>query len=69
MTFLAAAAATTALAKMTRLRAEQSGKRDIQFPQDLLAAAAKSKIVADIVANEAQSMKDRWAAYDAGSIQ
>jgi HlyD family secretion protein len=55
----------TAVAKMTRLRAEQSGKRDVQFPHDLLAAAASSKMDADIVANESQAMKDRWAAFDA----
>ena len=55
----------TAVAKMTRLRAEQSGKRDVQFPPDLLAAAASNKMAADIVANESQAMKDRWAAFDA----
>jgi HlyD family secretion protein len=54
-----------ALAKTTRLRAEQSGQRDVQFPQDLVAAAAGSKIIADIVANESKSLKDRWAIYDA----
>lgn len=55
----------TAIAKMTRLRAEQNGQRDIQFPQELIAAAAANIAVADLVTNESRVIKDRWAAYDA----
>jgi len=53
-----------AIAKMSRLKAEQAGQREVKYPQDVLTAAAASKIIADIVANETQTMKDRWAAYD-----
>ena len=53
-----------AIAKMARLKAEQAGLREVKYPQEVLAAAAGSKIIADIVANDTQTMKDRWAAYD-----
>lgn len=54
----------TATAKMARLRTEQSGQHDIQFPQELVAAAASNPAVADLVTNESRSIRDRWAAYD-----
>jgi len=54
----------TALAKMTRLRAEQGGSRSLQFPQELLDAAAANRAVGDIVTNEARVMKDRWTLFD-----
>lgn len=54
----------TALAKITRLRAEQNGQREAEFPAELVAAAASSKSVADFLTNESRVMKDRWTAYE-----
>jgi HlyD family secretion protein len=52
-------------AKLARLRAEQQGQREFEWPADILAAAGANKTFADLVNNEARTFKDRWATYDA----
>ena len=55
---------TAALAKVARLRTEQAGGRDLAFSPELIAAASGNKTIADLLADQVQAMKDRWAAYD-----
>jgi HlyD family secretion protein len=57
----------TAIAKIARLRAEQTEVREVEFPTELLAAAEGDQAVAELVANERRVIADRWAAYE-GSL-
>jgi HlyD family secretion protein len=57
----------TAIAKMTRLRAEQDDQHSIEFPPDLVAAATTDHVMAQLVANERRVFQDRWASYE-GSL-
>src|SRR5258707_13752178 len=54
----------TAIAKMTRLRAEQDNQHDFAFPSELLAAAATDRAVDQLVANERRVFQDRWTSYE-----
>jgi HlyD family secretion protein len=54
----------TSVAKVARLRAEQRNEEKIEFPEELLAAAATGDLgVKGLVSNEQMVFQDRWAAY------
>ncbi len=53
----------TAIAKMSRLRAEQDNQHDIAFPAELLTAASTDRAVEQLVVNEQRVFQDRWTSY------
>jgi HlyD family secretion protein len=54
----------TVVARIARLRAEQTERHEIAFPTDLLAAAASDAAVSELVTNERRVFADRGAVYD-----
>ena len=51
-------------ARSARLRAEQAERRDLQFPEDLLAAAAADPAIQVFIAAEQSFFKARWSLFD-----
>jgi HlyD family secretion protein len=51
-------------ARTARLRAEQAERRNLQFPEDLLAAAAADPAIQVFISAEKSFFEARWSAFD-----
>jgi len=54
----------SAMAQVARLRAEQKGLHQIDFPKEMVAAAATNPIAAEAVKTQQSLFDARWAAYE-----